>query len=107
MSKKENLKKIESQLLQLDHEIFMLKFKAEEAMPNVMAECYRYVNTLRHHYQSMDTRLQALKKAKGDAWTEQSRAMEDALRELDGLVASIGVQIRIRLADGFGSRYPG
>jgi len=107
MSKNENLKNIESQLLRLDHEIFMLKFKAEEAMPNVMAECYRYIQMLRQQYQSIDTRLQNLRKAKGKAWREQSNAMDDALRELDCLIESIGMEVRIRLADGFGSRYPG
>ncbi len=107
MRKNESLKKIESQLLRLDHEIFMLSFRAEEAMPNVMAECYRYIQTLRQQYQTIDTRLQKLRKARGSAWKEQSNAMDDALRELDCLIESIGMQVRIRLAAGFGSRYPG
>jgi len=107
MNESTNFLEFESQLLMLDHEILMLKFKAQEANPVVMTECYRYVNALRDQYKSLESRLQTLRKAKGKASKEQYAAMNDALRELDCMVGSIGMRIRIQYADSFSGRYPG
>jgi uncharacterized protein YlxW (UPF0749 family) len=107
MKDSENLLQVESQLLRLDHEILMLKFKAEEADPDVMAEFYRYVHVLQEEYRSLETQLQALQKAKDDATKEQYSAMNNAMEEMNCLVSSIGMHIRIQLADRFSCRYPG
>lgn len=107
MKTSDNLLQIESQLLRLDHEILMLKFKAEEADPAVMNECYRYVNVLRDQYRSVESQMQALRKAKGGATKEQYAAVNNALEELNCLSSSIGMRVRIQFIDSFGSRYAG
>jgi len=103
----ENLLQIESQLLRLDHEILLLKFKAEEANPTVMNECYRYVNVLRDQYRSVESQTQALRKAKGRVTKAQFAAVNNALEELNGLISTIGMRVRIQYVDSFGSRYAG
>jgi hypothetical protein len=107
MKPSDNLLQIESQLLRLDHEILMLKFKAEEANPTVMKECYRYVNVLRDQYRSVESQTQALRKAKGKITQEQFAAVNESLEELNCLANSIGMRVRIQFVDSFGSRYAG
>ena len=107
MKPSDNLLQIESQMLRLDHEILMLKFKAEEANPTVMNECYRYVNVLRDQYRSVETQMQALRKAKGSVTKEQFAAVNSALDDLNCLISSIGMRVRIQFVDSFGSRYAG
>jgi uncharacterized FlaG/YvyC family protein len=91
----------------MDHEILMLKFKAEEASPTVMNECYRYVNVLRDQYRSVESQMQALRKAKGHITKKQYDAVNDAMEELNCLISSIGMRVRIQYVDSFGSRYAG
>lgn len=107
MKTSDNLQQIESQMLRLDHEILMLKFKAEEANPDVMTECYRYVNVLRDQYRSIESQMQALRKAKGHATKNQYAAVNDALNELNCLISSIGMRVRIQFSDSFSTRYAG
>ena len=107
MKTSENLLQIESQLLRLDHEILLLKFKAEEANPTVMNECYRYVNVLRDQYRSVESQTQALRKTKGRVTKAQFAAVNNALEELNGLISTIGMRVRIQYVDSFGSRYAG
>jgi len=85
----------------------MLKFKAEEASPTVMNECYRYVNVLRDQYRSVESQMQALRKAKGSGTKEQYAAVNNALEELNCLISSIGMRVRIQYIDSFGCRYAG
>jgi hypothetical protein len=107
MKPSDDLRQIESQLLMLDHEILMLKFKAEEANPDVMTECYRYVNVLRDQFRSIESQMQALRKAKGHATKKQYAAVNDALNELNCLINSIGMHVRLQFRDSFSTRYAG
>ena len=107
MKTSDNLLQIESQLLRLDHEILMLKFKAEEANPSVMNECYRYVNVLQDQYRSVESQMQALRKDKDGGTKEQVAAVNNALDELNCLINSIGMRVRIQFVESFGSRYAG
>lgn len=107
MNSRDNLRQIETQLLKLDHEILMLKFKAEEANPEVMTECYRYVNVLRDQYRSIESQTQVLRKAKGHATKKQYAAVNDALNDLNCLINSIGMNIRLIFRDSFSTRYAG
>ncbi len=107
MQTSDNLLQIESQLLRFDHEILMLKFKAEEADPSVMNECYRYVNVLRDQYRCVESQMQALRKTKGHVTKKQYAAVNDALEELNHLISSIGMRVRIQFVDSFSGRYAG
>lgn len=103
----DNLQQMETQLLRLDHEILILKFKAEEANPDVMTECYGYVNVLRDQFRSIESQMQSLRKAKGRATKKQYAAVNDALNELNCLINSIGMHVRLLFRDSFSTRYAG
>jgi hypothetical protein len=107
MKLNDNLRQIESQLLRLDHEILLLKFKADEANPEVMTECYRYVNVLRDHYRTIESQMQTLRKAKGNIPKKQYEAVNEALNELNCLISSIGMHVRLQFRDSFSTRYAG
>jgi hypothetical protein len=107
MKPSDNIRQIESQLLKLDHEILMLKFKAEEANPDVMAECYRYVNVLRDQYRTVESQMQILRKARGKITKKQFDAVNEALNELNCLISSIGMHVRLQFRDSFSTRYAG
>jgi hypothetical protein len=106
MNRDANLLEMQSRLLRLDHEILLLKFKAEEARPNVMAECCCYVKELREQYEALAYQLQVLKEVEGDAWVELQTAVDGALRDLYCRAELVGTWVRLRLVDCFSVGVP-
>ncbi len=101
MYRSADILRFESQMLRLDHEILSLKFMVEEAKPDVMADCYKYVQLLRHRYETLQSHFQAFKEDESDIHTERFTTIDQALQELSLLVGSTSLLLRFRLADSF------
>ena len=83
------LSEVESQFSRLDREIYLLKLRVEEAPPEVMAQCYRYVGELRAEVGDIEDHLQALRETTEEAFIDLYLAIDSKLQALNGSFESI------------------
>jgi hypothetical protein len=95
------LQDVVAQLLKLNFEITLMKFKVEQAMPEVMRECYCHVKSLRDQYRSVETQIQVLEEEQGETWEDLCPEIDRGLRELSDAFESVGNLVRMRLAEDF------
>jgi hypothetical protein len=91
----------ESQLLVLDHEILVLKFRVEEAEPGLMTNYYKYVINLRDRYNALEAQLQAFRETEQDNWMDLQTVIDSALYDLRCLTASICTWVRLQLPSSY------
>ena len=93
------LQDVVAQLLKLNFEITLMKFKVEQALPEVMRECYCHVKSLRDQYQGVESQIQALEEEQGETWEDICPEIDRGLRELSDAFESVGNLVRMRLAE--------
>lgn len=93
------LRDVVAQLLKLDFEITLMKFKVEQAMPEVMRECYCQVRSLQDQYRFVETQIQALGEEQDETWVDLCPEIDRGLQELSDSFASVGILIRMRLSE--------
>lgn len=95
----QNIQDAIKRLLMIDHEITVLKFKVEEAMPQVRKECYQHVRLLTQEHKAVLAKVRALQEAADDSWEDQRDQLERSLQALMRSLGSVGALVRGRLAD--------
>lgn len=93
------LRDVVAQLLKLNFEITLMKFKVEQAMPEVMRECYCHVKSLRDQYQGVENQIQTLEEEQAETWEDLCPEINRGLRELSDTFESVGNLVRMRLAE--------
>lgn len=88
------------QMLKVNHEIMVLAFRVEEAVPEVRRGCYQHVRILRACYTDVESMVQPFIEGQQDeAWSERYSEIDCALQELVRLLDCEGTAIRERLSD--------
>ena len=93
------LQDVVAQLLKLNFEITLMKFKVEQAMPEVMRECYCHVRSLRDQYRIVETQVQALEEEQDETWVDLCPEIDRGLQELSDSFESVGTLVRMRLSE--------
>jgi hypothetical protein len=93
------LQDVVAQLLKLNFEITLMKFRVEQAMPEVMRECYSHVKFLRGQYRAVETQIQTLEEEQGESWVDLCPGIDRGLQELSDAFESVGNLVRMRLAE--------
>jgi hypothetical protein len=93
------LQDVVAQLLKLNFEIILMKFRVEQAMPEVMRECYCHVKPLLDQYQAVETQIQALRGEPSETWVELCPGIDRGLQELSDSLESVGTLVRMRLCE--------
>jgi hypothetical protein len=93
------LQDVVAQLLKLNFEITLMKFRVEQALPEVMRECYCHVKPLLDQYQAAETQIQTLEEEQGESWVDLRPEIDRSLQELSDSFESVGTLVRMRLAE--------
>lgn len=97
-TRKMYLSDVTRQLLLLDYEITLLKFRVEEAIPEVMRECYGQVRGLLEQYELVEAQVRDLEEMPEDAWTDHCAEVDRALGQLLNLFLLARSWITMRLS---------
>lgn len=93
------LQDVVTQLLKLNFEITVLKFRVEQAMPEAMRACYCHVKSLLDRYQAMETQIQALEEEQNEDWVSLRPGIDHGLKELSEACESVDTLVRMRLSE--------
>lgn len=86
-------------LLKMDFEILRLRFRVEEAMPEVRRTCYRHIKFLRDQYNFTEIQVKQLEQTEEEDWRDCCEGVERSLDELSVSLEAVGTLVRNRLND--------
>lgn len=80
--------KMDAQIKQLEARIAQIEAKAEQAKAEAKIEYQKEIEQLRGQQEKVQSQLQTLGEASGDAWEDVKDGVDEAFESLKGAVAS-------------------